>query len=368
MSARASYSVDDLRAPNSHETGLTVAVILPCYRVEREIAHVIASMPAWVTYILAVNDCSPDRTGEVLEELARQDPRLEVLTHEMNHGVGGAVVTGFKRALELKADFVVKMDGDGQMDPAELPRLLVPLLDGSADYSKGNRFHSKNDMGHMPSIRRFGNIGLTFLTKLASGYWHVFDPQNGYVAIPREWLEKLALESLDKTYFFENSLLVNLNIEGARVADVSMRAVYGEEESNLKIGRILRRFPPRLLRATVRRFLVKYLVYDVSPIVPYFIGGTLLMTFGVLFGGYHWILSNRTGMFASTGTVMVATLPFIIGFELCLQALHLDIVDSPRPGQPMKRIRPEHVPDYFGREYLKTTPASVPQDTTLRPS
>jgi glycosyltransferase involved in cell wall biosynthesis len=322
-------------------------VVLPCYRVEREIEHVIASIPDWVTYILAINDCSPDRTGEALEALARREPRLEVLSHETNQGVGGAVVTGFKRALELRADFVVKMDGDGQMDPAELPRLLIPLLDGSADYSKGNRFHSKNDMGKMPSIRRLGNIGLTFLNKLASGYWHVFDPQNGYVAIGREWLERLAFDSLDKTYFFENSVLVNLNIEGARVADVSMRAVYGEEGSNLKIGRILRRFPPRLLRATVRRFFTKYLIYDVSPIVPYFLGGLGLMLFGVIFGFYHWYLSDWTGMTASTGTVMFATLPIIIGFELLLQALHLDIVDSPRPGQPMRRIRPEHVPEYF---------------------
>ena len=329
---------------------LRLAVILPCYRVEKHIAHVIGTLPDWVAHIIAVNDASPDRTGEILAELAAKEPRLEVLTHTQNQGVGGAVVTGFQRALTLGADFAVKMDGDGQMDPAELPRLLAPLLDGSADYAKGNRLRRSNDIEHMPWVRRSGNIALTFLNKLASGYWHVFDPQNGYLAIPREWLERLPLDRLDKTFFFENSLLVHLNIEGARVADVPMRAVYGDEKSNLRIPRILSGFPIRLLRAAVNRILVKYLIYDVSPIIVYLLVGSALLLFGVSFGSYHWLASIQSGKAASTGTVMLAALPIIIGFELWLQALHLDIIQSPRPNPPLRRVRAVDVPGYFSSE------------------
>jgi glycosyltransferase involved in cell wall biosynthesis len=329
---------------------MRLAVIVPCYKVEKHIASVIGSIPDWVAYIIAVNDASPDRTGEVLAELASEEPRLQVLTHTQNLGVGGAVVTGFRKALELSADFAVKIDGDGQMNPAELPRLLVPLLDGSADYAKGNRFHSVTDIQQMPLTRRIGNFALTFLNKFASGYWHVFDPQNGYVAIPGEWLQRLSLEHLDKRFFFENSLLVGLNIAGARVADVPMRAVYGDEESNLRIPRILGGFPSRLFRAAIHRILIKYLIYDVSPIVVYLLAGGALLLFGVVFGGYHWLASIQSGRAASTGTVMLATLPIIIGFEMWLQALHLDIVQSPRPNPPLRRVRVEDVPWYFTRD------------------
>ena len=329
---------------------MRLAVIVPCYMVERHVASVIGAIPDWVAYIIAVNDASTDRTAEILAAMASRESRLHVLTHTQNRGVGGAMVTGFRKALELSADFAVKIDGDGQMDPAELPRLLVPLLDGSADYAKGNRFRSVTDIHQMPLARRFGNIALTFLNKFASGYWHVFDPQNGYVAIPREWLQRLSLEHLDKRYFFENSLLVSLNIEGARVADVPMRAMYGDEQSNVRIPRILGGFPIRLLKAAIHRILIKYLIYDVSPIVVYLLAGGVLLLFGLAFGGYHWLASIQSGRAASTGTVMLATLPIILGFEMWLHALHLDIVQSPRPHPPLKRIRVEDVPCYFTRD------------------
>jgi len=329
---------------------MRLAVIVPCYKVENQIARVIGLIPDWVACIIAVNDASPDRTGEVLAKLALQEPRLHVLTHTQNQGVGGAVVTGFRKALELSVDFVVKIDGDGQMDPAQMPDLLVPLLDGSADYAKGNRFRSVTDIQQMPLTRRLGNVALTFLNKFASGYWHVFDPQNGYVAIPKEWLQRLSLEYLDKRFFFENSLLVGLNIAGARVADVPMRAVYGEEKSNLRIPRILGGFPIRLFKAAVHRILMKYLVYDVSPIVVYLLAGGVFLLFGAVFGGYHWLASIQSGKAASTGTVMLATLPIILGFEMWLHALHLDIVQSPRPERPARPVRVEDVPLYFTRE------------------
>lgn len=326
------------------ERRLRIAVVIPCYRVAAAIEAVVRSLPDWIEHVVLVDDASPDATGERLGELERSVPGVVTLRHERNQGVGGAMVTGFRKALELGADVVVKLDGDGQMDARFLPALLQPILEGRAGYAKGNRFRTARDVGRMPAVRIGGNIALTFLTKLASGYWHVFDPQNGYVAISREALERIPLDALDRGYFFENSMLAALNVESTPVADVPMPAIYGDERSNLRIWHVTAAFPFKLLRATARRVVLKYLLYDVSPIVVFLVAGFACFAFSLPFGFYHWWLSAVTGIPATTGTVVLALLPFLLGFQLWLQAINMDVVASPRPSPPKRRVDPADVP------------------------
>jgi glycosyltransferase involved in cell wall biosynthesis len=256
---------------------------------------------------------------------------VQVLRHDVNRGVGAAMVTGFADALAAGDGIVVKMDGDGQMDPAMLPRLLDPIVEGRCGYAKGNRFLFARELAAMPRHRLVGNFSLTFLTKLASGYWHVFDPQNGYVAIASSALRLLELQRLSRRWFFENDMLINLNVFNVPVADVAIAARYGDERSAMSIGRVLVSFPFHLFRGYWSRFYRKYVLRDFSPVALFMLAGIPLLLFGICFGGYTWVQSWRLNRFASTGTVMLSVLPFIVGFQLVLQALVLEMRESPGP-------------------------------------
>jgi glycosyltransferase involved in cell wall biosynthesis len=315
--------------------GKTVAVVIPAYNVANRIEGVIARMPECVDRIYVVDDASPDDVAARVEGLAA--PRVAVLRHEKNRGVGGATVTGMREALSAGYDIVVKCDGDGQMDPADIPRLLQPLVDGSADHAKGSRFHYFRTLSRMPKWRLVGNIGLTFLTKLASGYWNVLDPVNGFLATRAEVLQSIHLSKISRRYFFETDLLIRLNIVEARVADVPLPARYGHETSALSVPRAFFAFPPRLLAGLVRRIFWRYLFYDVSPIAIFAILSAILLGFGVMFGSYQWIKHALAGIPTPIGTVILAALPCIIGSELLLQAIVLDIHNTPRPGGPPPR-------------------------------
>ena len=311
-----------------------VAVVIPCYRVERAVRDVVLGLPSWVAAVIAVDDACPNGSGEVLDRLAEEVPKLRVLHHAANRGVGGAMATGFQAALELDVDVIVKMDGDGQMDPSFLPALIEPLLDGRADYTKGNRLRSVKGLQGMPWSRLFGNVALTFLTKVASGCWHVMDVQNGYLAVTKEALAALPLHRIETSYAFENWMLSQVSIHGFHVADVPMPAIYGDETSSLKIGRTIRTFPPKLLRLFLERLALRYVIFDLSPIALYLASGSLLMLFGTLFGAYHWWMSRVTGLPTLTGTVALALLPILLGFNLLLQAVDMDIRNSPKPRLP----------------------------------
>ncbi len=258
------------------------------------------------------------------------DARVTALRSPVNEGVGAAMARGFKHALAQGAGIIVKMDGDGQMDPADLPRLLEPIVEGRCEYAKGNRFLMSRELDIMPRARLAGNFVLTFLTKLASGYWNVFDPQNGYVAITSGALGLLDLDRLSRRYFFENDMLINLNIFDARVRDVAMVSRYGGERSSMQLGRILCSFPYHLLRGYWYRFYRKHVLRDFSPVALFMLTGLPLLTWGTGFGVYTWAQSWLHNQFASTGTVMLSVLPFLVGFELVLQALVLEIRDTPR--------------------------------------
>ncbi len=305
-----------------------IAVVVPAYRVALQIEGVIAQIPEFVDQIFVVDDASTDDSGSRVERL--KNPRLTLIRHPRNQGVGGATVTGMKAAMEAGYDVLIKCDGDGQMDPADIPKLIAPLLDGSADYAKGSRFHHSQALRTMPKWRFVGNVGLTFLAKLASGYWSILDPTNGFLATRADVARKIPLERVSRGYFFETDLLIRLNVVEARVADVPLPARYGAEHSSLSIARVLLVFPARLMAGLARRVFWRYLFYDVSPVAIFGVLGVVLCGFGVVFGSYQWVKHATQGIATPTGTVMIAALPFILGFQLLLQAIVLDIQNTPR--------------------------------------
>ena len=308
--------------------GQRVFVVLPCYNVADQVADVVASVPDWVDGIVAVDDASQDDTSGVLPGLA--DPRLVIVRHERNRGVGGAMVTGFQKAALLGADILVKVDGDGQMDLRFLPALLDPITKEQYAYAKGNRLLDRAALAQMPRVRLIGNLLLTFMTKLASGYWHLMDPQNGFVAIKASTWAVLDPERIASGYFFENDMLVGLNIIDARVKDVPIPARYQGEPSSLRVHRIIPVFSWLLLHRMIHRFYFKYMLLDFSPIALFVLAGLPLFLWGAGFGAWSWWASARAGTFASAGTVMLSVLPLLVGFQLLLQALVLDIQRTPR--------------------------------------
>lgn len=307
-----------------------IAAVIPCYRVEREIVPVITNLPRFVKHILVVDDASPDATAEHVTKLAKKDKRLILIRHEKNLGVGGAMVTGFRKALELGAQIVVKIDGDGQMDPAYLPELLAPLIRGEADYAKGNRFRDFQALQKMPLIRRIGNMALGFLTKAATGYWNLFDPTNGFVAINARALAQLPLDRIDRSYFFETSMLAHLYLLGAVVRDVPMPARYMGERSNLSIRRTLLEFPLKLARTFFRRLVLKNLIYDFSMASIYLLAGLPLLFFGLIFGIIKWVDYAARNIPAPTGTVMLPTLSVLVGIQFLIAAIEIDLRSTPK--------------------------------------
>ena len=313
---------------------LRVAVVVPCYKVRAHVLDVIAAIGPEVTRIFAVDDCCPEKSGDFIEEEA-DDPRLRVLRHAQNKGVGGAVVTGYRAAIAEGMDVVVKVDGDGQMNPALLPRFLEPIAAGEADYVKGNRFFSASAVRAMPGMRLFGNAMLSFMTKLSSGYWSIFDPTNGYTAVHCRALASLDLDTLSERYFFETDMLIRLGEARAVVSDLPMRAVYGDEVSGLKISRILGEFLRKHLKATIRRIVYQYFLRDFSLASLNLVTGLFLLTFGILFGAVEWIVSIRTGIPATAGTVMLSVMPIIAGLQMLLFFFSSDIAAEPR--RPLHR-------------------------------
>jgi glycosyltransferase involved in cell wall biosynthesis len=307
-----------------------IVAVVPAYRVEKEIEAVLRSMPVFVKRIIVVNDASPDQTGAVVAKIAAADNRILLLNHEANQGVGGAMVTGFRQALEWGAQIVVKVDGDGQMDVSDMPSLLAPLVRGEADYTKGNRFRDFQALSQMPPLRRFGNMLLSFLAKAATGYWNCFDPTNGYVAIRGDVLAQLPMHRIDRTYFFETSMLARLYLLGALVRDVPMKAHYGTEASSLAIRKVLREFPGRLLKCFCKRIILKKFIYDLTIESIYLLCGIPMLLVGVLYGGYNWILYAKSGIGAPTGTVVISAMLIILGFQILLAAVNIDLQSVPR--------------------------------------
>jgi glycosyltransferase involved in cell wall biosynthesis len=306
--------------------GKRVGVVVPAYNEETQIGAVLETMPDFVDRIVVVDDCSRDATLERLDEWRpRLGSRLVVVKHEQRAGVGAAIASGYAGALQDDLDVVAVMAGDGQMDPADLPAVLDPVVEGRADYSKGNRLFSGEAWRRTPRQRYLGNAFLSLLTKVASGYWHVADSQSGYTAIGREALSRLDLERVYPTYGVPNDLLIKLNVNAARVADVPIRAVYGiGERSKMRIWRVIPRISWLLLKGFLWRLGARYVVRDFHPLVFFYFLGALLVALGVALGALETYLKLTTGNIALATIVLVALL-VISGLQLLLFAMWFDM-------------------------------------------
>ncbi|MGK5009391.1 glycosyltransferase family 2 protein [Janthinobacterium sp. MDB2-8] len=316
--------------------GLAIAVVIPSYKVDRHILSVISQIGAEVSRIYVVDDCCPDRSGDLVEEHC-SDKRVVVLRHAENQGVGGAVMTGYRAALDDGMDIIVKVDGDGQMDPACIPDFIAPIVAGEADYTKGNRFYDLESVRSMPKARLFGNAILSFMSKISSGYWDIFDPTNGYTAIHCEVVRHLPMQKISRRYFFETDILFRLNTLRAVVADIPMDAKYGDEVSNLKISQVVLEFFAKHLRNFFKRIFYNYYLRDLSIASIELPIGVLMVAFGCVFGATQWLHSVHDAMPASAGTVMLSGLPVIVGLQLILAFLGHDISSIPK--KPFHRIR-----------------------------
>ncbi|WP_279214359.1 glycosyltransferase family 2 protein [Delftia acidovorans] len=305
---------------------MKISVAIPCYKVTQHVLGVINAIGPDIAAIYAVDDGCPEGSGRFIEE-HNQDPRVRVLYNPENRGVGGAIITAYKAAIADGMDIVVKIDGDGQMDPSLLPLFVRPLLRHQADYTKGNRFYRPESVQDMPPVRLFGNAVLSFMTKLSCGYWNVMDPTNGYTAVRTCVLAELPLDKLERRYFFETDMLFRLNTVRAVVKDVPMDSVYADEESNLRIGKVLPEFLRKHASRLWRRYVYNYLVRDFNIGTVYSLSGTLLVLVGTIFGLWHWI--GNTSHPATSGTVMLAALPIIIGIQCLIAFLHYDVSSVP---------------------------------------
>ena len=275
----------------------SIAVVVPAYNEEKLIAKTVKSIPDFVDKIIVVNDASDDKTHDIMSEKARENERIILIEHQENQGVGGAIVTGYKAARDLKIDVSVVMAGDAQMDPNDLNRIIEPVANGSADYSKGNRLFYGDAWNLIPHYRYLGNSFLSLLTKIASGYWHIADSQSGYTGISLIALQRINLDKIYKRYGMPNDLLIKLNQYDFRVRDIHLRPIYNVgEKSGIKLRRVIPRISWILFKGFWQRLFFKYVIKDFHPLIFFYLLSFLLLGASVpltirLF--YIWAISGN---------------------------------------------------------------------------
>lgn len=305
--------------------GKSLAAVIPCYNEETQVGMVIETMPEIVDHILIIDDCSPDKTSEVVEALQKEHPRVVLLRHEENQGVGGAIATGYEWARDNDVDMAVVLAGDGQMNPDDMPALLDPVVDEGVNYSKGNRLIWPGATQKVPWVRFFGNSVLSLLTKVASGYWHVSDSQTGYTVVDKKVLHTIDWQTMYKRYGQPNDLLIQLNIENFSVRDVPVEPVYGVgEKSGIKVSKVMFTISNVLVKGFFKRMIEKYIVRDFHPLVLFYMFSGLLTVLGLLFflrvifvlltTGDAPILSYMAMMFM--GTMSVQSMFFAMWFDM----------------------------------------------------
>lgn len=314
-------------------TKLKIAVIVPTYKSQDTILDVIGDIGPEVTRIYVVDDCCPYNSGYI-ETSGSKDKRISVIKHLENQGVGGAVMTGYKAAIDDGMDILVKIDSDGQMDPDLIMDFVAPIIEGEADYTKGNRFNDLDKVRSMPKIRIFGNAVLSFMSKLSTGYWNIFDPTNGYTAIHVNVARQLPFNKISRRYFFESDILFRLNTFRAVVLDIPMQAKYGDEVSGLKISNIVGEFFVGHMRNFLKRIFYNYYLRDMSLASIELPLGITLISFGTIYGGYYWIESTHANVSTPAGTVMMASLPILVGIQFVLGFIGYDVLSVP--------VRPIH--------------------------
>jgi dolichol-phosphate mannosyltransferase len=308
-----------------------IAVAIPYYNCAAHIANVVGKLPEYIDAVIIVDDKSVqplDQQG--VRNVLKPGTEVVFLENETNLGVGGATKKGFQYALDNHFDIVVKIDSDDQMDSSYLPQLLAPLLKGTAEMAKGNRFRDINALKKMPVTRRIGNLLLSFLTKIATGYWNNFDPNNGFLALRTNCLKQVDFSKLSDRYFFETSLIAQLYFVKARIKDVPMPAIYGDEKSSMQVWRMPALFSTSLLKVFIKRIVKEYFLYDFNIASLYLVTGLPLFLFGVIYGITEWVYYSSNNILAPMGTIMLVSLSVILGFQLLLQAVQYDIINSPK--------------------------------------
>lgn len=304
----------------------SIVAVIPAHNEETQIARVVETMPDYVDHIVIVDDCSPDRTSEVVQSLIdRGQSRVVLIRHEVNQGVGGAIATGYKWTRDHGHDVAVVMAGDGQMDPRDLPAILDPVVEDRADYSKANRLFTGEAYKKIPKIRYFGNSVLSLLTKIASGYWHIADSQAGYAAINKRALQRIDWDRMYKRYGQPNDILVKLNVYDFRVTDVPTEPVYGVgERSGIKIRKVIFTIGWLIVRLFFWRLKEKYIIRDFHPLVFFYllglglagISGTFFIRLLVLWAHYGHVPEITFLVWMFTGTLSLQSLFFAMWFDM----------------------------------------------------
>jgi glycosyltransferase involved in cell wall biosynthesis len=304
--------------------GKTVAVVIPAFNEEKLIGATLQSIPDFVDTIYAIDDGSTDKTYNIIQENSEKKHNIIPLKHLSNGGVGEAVISGYKESLKDQIDITIVMGGDDQMDPKYIPNLIEPIIEGRADYVKGNRLFTKGYTKGMSDLRKFGNSILTILTKMSSGYWNIMDPQNGYTAISLKALETMDLDLIYPRYGYLNDILVKLNIYGFKVLDVSIPAKYGNEKSKIRYGSYLFKVSYLLMKNFFWRLWTKYLFLSLNPIFFFYMAGIVLTPVGIalgIFSLYYKIVLNGDLFIRGVLSLLI----FMIGIQFLLFAMLFDI-------------------------------------------
>lgn len=310
---------------------ITIAVVIPYYNAEKHVVQVVQKLPNFITNVILVDDKGEQPLPVADLKLVCQDRfELIVLQSPQNLGVGGATKIGFKHAIATQIDIVIKVDADDQMDTSYLEEMIVPIVENGAEMVKGNRFVDTRALLKMPFVRRIGNLGISFMAKAATGYWSNFDPTNGFLVIESKTLRKIDFDKLANRYFFETSLMAELNFVKARIKDVSMPAIYGDEKSSMQVWKMPFLFSTKLIKLFFKRILKQYFLFDFNIASLYIFFGVPLFLFGVISGVYNWWFYSSREVFAPTGTIMLDTLSIILGFQLLLQAIQYDVFNAPK--------------------------------------
>lgn len=307
-----------------------MATILPCYNEEKLITKTVTTLPKFVDMIIAVDDNSTDDTWHIIQNLAKKDKHVTPIHLDPNEGIGGAYIHGFEKALSSDIDLVVTMAGDAQCNPDYISKMIDVLIDENLDYVKANRFTHLDALKRMPTFRRIGNTVITILTKFSTGYYSIFDSQNGYGVFRRKALEKLSFETIGRRYDYENTLLIALSIMGAKVKDEPVPAIYADEVSTIPVFMTTMRALRVVWRGFWKRIYYKYVVYGLHPIALFLFGGLFLSAIGYGFGIFILVEKVWRHLSPSTGTVMLCVLPLVLGFQLLLTALTMDVSNEGR--------------------------------------